>query len=187
MSEDWGAKTDGASPANEARSGEDCEDWGSNKASNNDWRRDSGNNSFGSRRDDGRRGFRGNDRGGRGYGFNSDRRRDGNDSRSDNRSFNNYDSNRRPRGEFQGSGGGDKSTFMIPSSDVGRVIGRGGATIKDLQANSGARIKVNSNRDSYESETLVEVFGSEEERNSAKELIMEIVERPPMPQFRRQE
>jgi len=175
----------------DSQSGEACEDWGSGSNagannSSNEWAgrewRNSGNS-------DSRRGFRGSGRGrgrGGGFGFSNDRRRDDNDSRSSENRFDNYDSNRRPRGDFPRDGS-DKSTFRIPSSDVGRVIGRGGATIKDLQSNSGARIKVNSNRDSYESDTLVELFGSEEQRDRAKELIMEIVDSPSTKPFKRQE
>ena len=36
----------------------------------------------------------------------------------------------------------DCKTIMVSSSDVGRIIGRGGAKIKELQEESGARIKV---------------------------------------------
>jgi len=85
-------------------------------------------------------------------------------------------------GGGRGRGGGDdrygdsdKTSIKIPSSEVGRVIGRQGSTVKDLQARSGARIKVHneSNNDMHD----VDIFGTQEERDAAQTFILQIVER----------
>lgn len=51
-------------------------------------------------------------------------------------------------GSFGGGGGGmnfggdDQHSFQISSDDVGRIIGKGGCKIRELEEESGARIKV---------------------------------------------
>lgn len=37
----------------------------------------------------------------------------------------------------------DQNSFQINSDDVGRIIGKGGCKIRELEGESGARIKVN--------------------------------------------
>lgn len=60
---------------------------------------------------------------------NRDNHNQGRESRSSNASY--------------GSQGQDSVTIQIPQKFVGKIIGRQGATIKDLQAQSGANINVN--------------------------------------------
>ncbi|MBN3279778.1 DDX43 helicase, partial [Polyodon spathula] len=64
-------------------------------------------------------------------------------------------------------------SFNVDSSMVGAVIGRGGAKIRELEENTGARIKIK--RGNYEGE--VKIFGSSEAQIKAKELIDELIER----------
>lgn len=64
--------------------------------------------------------------------------------------------------------------IKIDSNLVGKVIGRGGSKIRELQDNSGANIKVLKDGDSY-GETDIEIFGSTEAQDKAKELIEELV------------
>jgi hypothetical protein len=86
------------------------------------------------------------------------------------------------RGGGGGGGGGggygdeegEKTSIKVPSSEAGRIIGRQGSTIKDLQYKSGARIKVHQG-DGVDRE--VDIFGSQSERDAAEQLIREIVER----------
>ncbi|XP_035028391.2 probable ATP-dependent RNA helicase DDX43 [Hippoglossus stenolepis] len=69
--------------------------------------------------------------------------------------------------------GGERSDFYPPvtltveNTSVGRIIGRGGAKIRELEESSGARIKIN--RGDYEGEVLI--FGSSAAQEKAKEMI----------------
>lgn len=111
--------------------------------------------------------FRGRTRGGRGG--RGGRRNDRGNWRSDNE---NTDSDRtqgwgRDRGNDHGD---DSSTTMnVDSQYLGRIIGRGGSKINELQDRSGARIKVN--RD----DATVVLTGSSEAQQRAKEMIEELV------------
>ncbi|KAK1170937.1 putative ATP-dependent RNA helicase DDX43 [Acipenser oxyrinchus oxyrinchus] len=64
-------------------------------------------------------------------------------------------------------------SFNVEISMIGAVIGRGGAKIRELEENTGARIKIN--RGDYEGE--VKIFGSSEAQIRAKQLIDELIER----------
>ncbi|XP_072247656.1 probable ATP-dependent RNA helicase DDX43 [Leuresthes tenuis] len=90
------------------------------------------------------------------------------------------------REERYTSGGppGERRTFVDAKSDsstpviitvenasVGRVIGRGGAKIRELEESSGARIKIN--KGDYEGEVVI--FGSSAAQQKAKELIEDLV------------
>lgn len=66
--------------------------------------------------------------------------------------------------------GGGKTAIKISDSEVGRLIGKQGATINRLQDDSGARIKV-LNGSSNGGMTDVDIFGSDEQRGRAKELV----------------
>jgi len=71
------------------------------------------------------------------------------------------------------SWGGDRGQAMrmeVPNSYVGRIIGRGGSRIRELQEDSGARINIIKNEATSES-TPVELQGSEDSQYRAKELI----------------
>ncbi|XP_041865464.1 probable ATP-dependent RNA helicase DDX43 isoform X2 [Melanotaenia boesemani] len=62
-------------------------------------------------------------------------------------------------------------TISVENASVGRVIGRGGATIRELEGNSGARIKIN--KGDYEGEVVI--FGSSAAQQKAKKMIEELV------------
>ncbi|XP_074532711.1 putative ATP-dependent RNA helicase DDX43 [Halichoeres trimaculatus] len=62
-------------------------------------------------------------------------------------------------------------TMSVDNSSVGRVIGRGGAKIRELEESSGARIKIN--KGDYEGELLI--FGSSAAQQKAKEMIEELL------------
>ncbi|KAL0964425.1 hypothetical protein UPYG_G00323670 [Umbra pygmaea] len=62
-------------------------------------------------------------------------------------------------------------TFTVENASVGRVIGRGGAKIRELEETSGARIKIN--KGDYEGE--VQIFGSSDVQQKAREMIEELV------------
>ncbi|XP_060780747.1 probable ATP-dependent RNA helicase DDX43 [Neoarius graeffei] len=81
----------------------------------------------------------------------------------------NYGNNRETRRERPAST--QPLTFTVENSLIGRVIGRGGAKIRDLEESSGARIKVN--RGDYEGEVLI--FGCHDAQQKANDLIKELV------------
>merc|ERR1712168_587409 len=67
-------------------------------------------------------------------------------------------------------GGGPPMRMEVPNSYVGRIIGRGGSRIRELQDESGARINIMKNEATSDS-TPVELIGAEECQNHARELI----------------
>lgn len=72
--------------------------------------------------------------------------------------------------------GGDRNQSMeieIERAFVGRVIGRGGSKIRELENDTGARIKVYSDR-SNGMMTPIELIGSEDSQMHAKQLIEEL-------------
>ncbi|CAH1101226.1 unnamed protein product [Psylliodes chrysocephalus] len=89
-----------------------------------------------------------------------------------------YREGRRDDGYRNSNSGGqnwrdDKFEVMyVPSMKVGRVIGRGGSKINELQSESGARIQVT--KDIEGEDTLVKLFGDESCITKAKELITEL-------------
>ncbi|XP_050982743.1 probable ATP-dependent RNA helicase DDX43 isoform X1 [Labeo rohita] len=73
-------------------------------------------------------------------------------------------------------GGGDRSgsspvTLSVENSLVGRIIGRGGAKIRELEESSGASIKINNGADDAE----VLIFGSRDAQFKAKDMIEDLV------------
>ncbi|KAI5107988.1 putative ATP-dependent RNA helicase DDX43, partial [Silurus meridionalis] len=67
-------------------------------------------------------------------------------------------------------------TLSVENSQIGRIIGRGGAKIRELQESSGARIKASSltiNRGDYKGEVLI--FGSSDAQQKANNLIQELI------------
>jgi ATP-dependent RNA helicase DDX43 len=64
----------------------------------------------------------------------------------------------------------------VSSRNVGRIIGRGGSKIRELQDESGAQIKVRSDEENSRGNVPVEIRGSEQARQLAKELIDELIE-----------
>ncbi|XP_058507898.1 probable ATP-dependent RNA helicase DDX43 [Solea solea] len=81
------------------------------------------------------------------------------------------------RGPGQRSHGNENSDFSpsvtlsVETTLIGRIIGRGGSKIRELQETSGARIKVN--KGDYEGEVVI--FGSPAAQQKAKELIEDLV------------
>nr|XP_046258681.1 probable ATP-dependent RNA helicase DDX43 isoform X2 [Scatophagus argus] len=59
----------------------------------------------------------------------------------------------------------------VENASVGRVIGRGGAKIRELEESTGARIKIN--KGSYEGEVII--FGSPAAQQKAKQMIEDLV------------
>ncbi|XP_035826453.1 far upstream element-binding protein 1 isoform X2 [Aplysia californica] len=106
-----------------------------------------------------RGGFGGRGRGGGGGGYG--RRDDGWGRRDGDR-----DSGRR----F--GGGGDSETIFVESSEVGRIIGRGGSRIRDMESESGCRIKVSRDGDS-QGRSSVELSGNRNQISDAKKMIQE--------------
>uniref|UniRef100_A0A674AJW4 RNA helicase n=1 Tax=Salmo trutta TaxID=8032 RepID=A0A674AJW4_SALTR len=77
---------------------------------------------------------------------------------------------RRGRGA-DGSASTPPVTFTVENTSIGRVIGRGGAKIRELEETSGARIKIS--KGDYEGE--VQIFGSSKVQQKAREMIEELV------------
>uniref|UniRef100_A0AAQ5X4N7 RNA helicase n=1 Tax=Amphiprion ocellaris TaxID=80972 RepID=A0AAQ5X4N7_AMPOC len=62
-------------------------------------------------------------------------------------------------------------TFTVDSAVIGRIIGRGGAKIRELEDSTGARIKIN--KGDYEPEVVI--FGQSAAQQKAKEMIEDLV------------
>ncbi|KAH0567041.1 probable ATP-dependent RNA helicase DDX43 isoform X2 [Cotesia glomerata] len=109
-------------------------------------------------------------RGGRGGNQDGYQRREWTNSNRDN----NQGRESRGSNASYGSQGQDSNsvTIQIQQKFVGKIIGRQGATIKDLQAQSGANISIDKSTDGIG--TSVRITGSEEAREKAQELINNI-------------
>lgn len=80
---------------------------------------------------------------------------------------------RGPRGGRGGGGrGGEEEVMEVDSGDVGKIIGRYGARIRELQDESGAYINVSRERAPM---VPVTISGTKEEIRRARELIEEIL------------
>ena len=87
-----------------------------------------------------------------------------------------------PERRSGGGFGGLSSDLLIkvPSGAVGRIIGRSGAKINELQEKSGARIKVNREEDDgYEA--TVRISGDPDKQKAAEALIKELLDDNPYP------
>uniref|UniRef100_A0A3P8RQ57 RNA helicase n=1 Tax=Amphiprion percula TaxID=161767 RepID=A0A3P8RQ57_AMPPE len=62
-------------------------------------------------------------------------------------------------------------TFTVDNAVIGRIIGRGGAKIRELEDSTGARIKIN--KGDYEPEVVI--FGQSAAQQKAKEMIEDLV------------
>ncbi|KAK7865543.1 hypothetical protein R5R35_010087 [Gryllus longicercus] len=116
---------------------------------------------------------------------------------SEDRFSNNKDEVRaRPRGRGGQSGGerwngptnnrwenSDSSgtNMNVKSSEVGRIIGRGGSRIRELEEESGARIKVGKPLEDGQT-SVVTLTGSQDAQNKAKQLIEDLLDSNPRPQ-----
>ncbi|BFZ16468.1 hypothetical protein BsWGS_19507 [Bradybaena similaris] len=125
-----------------------------------------------------RGGFGGGSRGGRsGFGRRDDGDNWGHRDRENGDSYQRRDYDRGGRGGSRGGGGfsssgGDCETIHVESTEVGRIIGRGGSRIRDMEADSGCRIKVSREGDSR-GRSCVELQGSKSAILEAKRLIQE--------------
>ncbi|KAK4884801.1 hypothetical protein RN001_001072 [Aquatica leii] len=73
---------------------------------------------------------------------------------------------------------GSHASIEVPTKCVGRIIGKGGSKISDLQYESGAKIVVT--KETVGDNTIVKIGGSEDEINKAKEMIEQLtIDRPP--------
>lgn len=72
--------------------------------------------------------------------------------------------------------------IFVPSKLVGKIIGRGGATISNLQSKSNAKINIVKNNKSEN--TLIKITGNKEGIQIAESLINKIVEGEPPPQVK---
>lgn len=77
------------------------------------------------------------------------------------------------RRDFQQRDSGNRKVIYVPSHKVGRIIGKGGAKIKDLQFESEAKIKIG---DSSGNEADVTLTGTDAAIAKAEELINSLVE-----------
>uniref|UniRef100_A0A7N0TLP0 K Homology domain-containing protein n=1 Tax=Kalanchoe fedtschenkoi TaxID=63787 RepID=A0A7N0TLP0_KALFE len=78
---------------------------------------------------------------------------------------------------YTGQSGGEEFSMMVPNSKVGLVIGKGGETIKNMQARTGARIQVIPLRlppGDTSTERLVKIEGTYDQIEQAKQLISEV-------------
>ncbi|KAL2083471.1 hypothetical protein ACEWY4_021244 [Coilia grayii] len=82
-----------------------------------------------------------------------------------------HDAGRKGRGQTSRDVSGSPMIFNLDTSVIGRVIGRGGNKIREIQDSSGARIKIN--RGDFEAEVVI--FGSSDVQQKAKELIDDLV------------
>ncbi|KAL3171032.1 hypothetical protein MRX96_013919 [Rhipicephalus microplus] len=76
--------------------------------------------------------------------------------------------------------GPDKDTelMVVPAKEIGRIIGKGGSKIRELQDASGARIKVlRDEEEAYGSsnEAKIELAGTAEVRRKAQQLIEDLI------------
>ena len=72
------------------------------------------------------------------------------------------------------SNSAESTTLEIHSNMVGRIIGKGGCKIKELQDTTGARINVSREEDENDMK-IVTLTGSEDSVNKAKEMITELI------------
>jgi len=75
-------------------------------------------------------------------------------------------------GGGRGGGGGESETMQVESRNVGRIIGRGGSKIRELQDDSGAKIQVAREEDESGMKS-VEISGSYDEVQAAKQMIQD--------------
>jgi far upstream element-binding protein len=71
--------------------------------------------------------------------------------------------------------GTNKLTFTVPDKCVGLIIGRGGESINDIQRKSGSRVNIVHESQSANGRRPVNLFGTDEANERARELIDVIV------------
>lgn len=134
----------------------------------NNWRARGTSNGDDYRRNDNRDDYRRNDN-------RADYRRGGN---RDNRDRNSDNTDRNDRRNFQRQNG-PKKVINVPPQMVGRIIGRGGTKIRELESETGAKIKIG---DSDGNVTDITLTGSEDAIAKVESLIDELIaDKPPPP------
>ncbi|CAJ1973521.1 unnamed protein product [Sphenostylis stenocarpa] len=81
-----------------------------------------------------------------------------------------------------GQAGSDEFVMRIPNNKVGLIIGKGGETIKNMQASTGARIQViplHLPPGDTSTERTLKIDGTPEQIESAKELVNQIISGEP--------
>ncbi|XP_076926204.1 uncharacterized protein LOC143589272 [Bidens hawaiensis] len=76
------------------------------------------------------------------------------------------------------SGGGEQFVMKVPNKKVGLVIGKGGETIKSMQATTGARIQViplHLPPGDTSTERTVQIDGTSEQIEAAKQMVNEVI------------
>ena len=79
---------------------------------------------------------------------------------------------RSDEGRSRRDGDSESETIYVESSEVERIIGRGGNRIRDMEADSGCRIKVSRDGDSS-GRSSVELSGRNNAISEAKRLIQD--------------
>ncbi|XP_061166109.1 probable ATP-dependent RNA helicase DDX43 [Saccostrea echinata] len=130
--------------------------WSTGRSDRSDWRNRDEEDSFESR------GF---GRGDRGRGRENGHR---------GRRGGSFGGGRSQRNESSDRSNGNSSAVYVESSLVGRIIGKGGSKIRELQDNSQARIQV-TREENDDGEIKVDISGSPEAIAKAKELIDETI------------
>lgn len=81
---------------------------------------------------------------------------------------------RRPQ-QSRGYDEGNSVYMTIAASSVGAIIGRKGSRIREMEQNSGARIKIH-NSDSENGDRRIEIMGSPENQDSARLMIEQVLD-----------
>ncbi|KAK9886642.1 hypothetical protein WA026_017563 [Henosepilachna vigintioctopunctata] len=105
------------------------------------------------------------------------RRNEHNDeNRQFQRNYNGFHKNNRGPINQNRRDNGETITMKIPSRFVGKVIGRGGSKISELQSESGARIIVTDDKDG--DDTVLKLIGANENVIKARNMIEDIAKDP---------
>ncbi|CAG0915251.1 unnamed protein product [Notodromas monacha] len=70
----------------------------------------------------------------------------------------------------------DEEEMYVPDTVVGKIIGRGGAKIRELQDETKCRLNIDRDRSNRNGEVLVRIVGDEHDRRKAVAKIEEIIE-----------
>ena len=80
------------------------------------------------------------------------------------------------RGGGGGGGGGGGDSFPIAGNQAGMIIGKGGATITDLQSRSGAHIMISKEADPQTGDRMVTIEGTPQQIVQCKAMIQETIQ-----------
>ncbi|KAK2142730.1 hypothetical protein LSH36_920g01015 [Paralvinella palmiformis] len=106
--------------------------------------------------------------------YNSNQSRSGHDYRHEaqNNDDRTYRRDRISRNDYQHESG--NMIIEVPSREIRRIIGRGGSKIKELERDSGCRIKINKEQDNG-TMAGIDLIGSQEAQNAAQQMINDLV------------